>query len=95
MTTDHSHETRLSPYQEAIRLSTSIELQKAIQSAHVKIWKDPTSQIPSREAKRAYWGAVETLLSANIPLSDDMVHDDLQSLKKLSLQLETETDQAA
>ena len=86
MTTDQSDETNLTPYQEAIRLAASIDLRNAINSAGLKIWKDPNLRDPtlSLEAKSAYWSAVTTLSSAKVPLSDNMVHADLEFLMKLS-----------
>ena len=38
----------------------------------------------SFEAKSAYWGAVATLIHAKIPLSDSMVHGDLESFYSTS-----------
>jgi hypothetical protein len=94
---DQSPLTSLNSYQEAMRLSVSMDLRIAIQSAHLTILKDPGLPNPTLalEAKSAYCSAVAALIRTKIPLSDEMVHSDLEHLRGLALQIEADTDQAA
>ncbi len=81
---DQSPLTILNSYQEAIRLSVSIDLRSAVHSAHLAILKDPGLPNPtlSLEAKSAYWSAVTALVGTKVPLSDEMVQGDLEYLRK-------------
>ena len=94
MTNDRRLATRLNPYQEAIRLSALIELQRGIHSAYVGI-KDTERSKAANHAATAYQDALAMLTHAKIPLSDTMVHNEITHLGQLLQQLEPQFNHAA
>ena len=97
MTSDENHE-RLTPYQEAIRLSISIELGSAIDSAYLAMRRNPDgglSRALHLKTRSAYQHAVSILMQVKVPLSDEMIHSSLEYLRELAREDETNTDRAA
>lgn len=95
MLNDRRPATRLSSYQEAIRLSASIELRRGIHSAYLVIREPERQKAITFDAKAAYHEALAMLTQAKVPISDSMVHDEIVHLRELLQEVESQFDQAA
>ena len=84
----------LSPYQEAIRLSALIELQRGVHNAAVAM-RAPNRQKAGIDATDAYQEAVAMLSHAQVPMSDSMVRDEIIYLRQLLHQIAQQFDRAA
>jgi len=85
---------KLSPYQEAIRLSALIELHRGVHSAAVAMTV-PNRQKAAIDATDAYQEAVAMLTHAQVSMADSMVHDEIVYLRQLLHQIDQQVDQAA
>ncbi len=87
--------TTLTPYQEAIRLAASIELERGIHSAWVAIREPERQKASTYDAQIAYQEALSTLSHSNIPISDSMVLDKITHLRQLLQRVGPQFDEAA
>ena len=85
---------KLSPYQEAIRLSALIELQRGIHGAAVAM-RAPNRQKAAIDATDAYQEAVAMLTHAQVSMADSMVHVEIIYLQQLLSQIAQQVDRAA